>query len=282
MTAIKKAADSLSYLNDYSDTTEALPLELHRNYTLIRQLDESAEDLMSTVADECKVLTDNKKLSREERLEKLRNVSNLLNETVKRGEEKFALAKSTYDTIDRHCSRLDNDLQKFEDEQLIGPGRTNITQASASEDGHHDRETGGKKRKGNVEGAIIRSSLTPRNDTKISKNYKSGRSGSKKREKKSKTVLEDDQVGTSGFGFGSSAENVQAAVAISDMPVDPNEPVYCFCRQVSYGEMVACDNDECEIEWFHLPCVKLTSVPRGKWYCDNCAPKMQSKLKRLS
>jgi len=54
---------------------------------------------MSTVADECKVLTNNKKLSREERLEKLRNVSSLLNETVKRGEEKFALAKSTYDTV---------------------------------------------------------------------------------------------------------------------------------------------------------------------------------------
>jgi hypothetical protein len=54
---------------------------------------------MSTVADECTALTNNKKLSREERLEKLRNVSSLLNETVKRGEEKFALAKSTYDTV---------------------------------------------------------------------------------------------------------------------------------------------------------------------------------------
>lgn len=27
-----------------------------------------------------------------------------------------------------------------------------------------------------------------------------------------------------------------------DLPVDPNEPTYCFCNQVSYGEMVACDN----------------------------------------
>lgn len=23
---------------------------------------------------------------------------------------------------------------------------------------------------------------------------------------------------------------------------DPNEPRYCICNQVSYGEMVACDN----------------------------------------
>jgi hypothetical protein len=30
--------------------------------------------------------------------------------------------------IDRHCTRLDNDLQKFEDEQLIGPGRPSSVQ----------------------------------------------------------------------------------------------------------------------------------------------------------
>jgi hypothetical protein len=29
---------------------------------------------------------------------------------------------------------------------------------------------------------------------------------------------------------------------IEDMPVDPNEPTYCLCQQVSYGEMIACDN----------------------------------------
>lgn len=27
-----------------------------------------------------------------------------------------------------------------------------------------------------------------------------------------------------------------------DMPVDPNEPTYCLCHQVSYGEMIGCDN----------------------------------------
>lgn len=27
-----------------------------------------------------------------------------------------------------------------------------------------------------------------------------------------------------------------------DLPVDPNEPTYCICNQVSFGEMVACDN----------------------------------------
>ncbi|KAG5077065.1 hypothetical protein JHK82_055760 [Glycine max] len=30
-----------------------------------------------------------------------------------------------------------------------------------------------------------------------------------------------------------------------ELPVDPNEPTYCFCNQVSYGAMVACDNPNC-------------------------------------
>lgn len=31
---------------------------------------------------------------------------------------------------------------------------------------------------------------------------------------------------------------------LTDEPIDPNEPVYCYCKQVSYGDMVACDNPE--------------------------------------
>lgn len=48
------------------------------------------------------------------------------------------------------------------------------------------------------------------------------------------------------------------------------EPTYCVCHQVSYGDMICCDNDACEIEWFHFQCVSLTSKPKGKWFCPNC------------
>lgn len=48
---------------------------------------------------------------------------------------------------------------------------------------------------------------------------------------------------------------------------------YCFCEQVSYGEMVACDNDDCVREWFHYGCVGLKEPPVGKWYCSDCLKK---------
>eukprot|EP00854_Cymbomonas_tetramitiformis_P017839 gene17839-21243_t len=31
-----------------------------------------------------------------------------------------------------------------------------------------------------------------------------------------------------------------------DLPIDPNEPTYCMCNRVSFGEMIACDNPECK------------------------------------
>ena len=43
---------------------------------------------------------------------------------------------------------------------------------------------------------------------------------------------------------------------------DPNEPRYCICNQVSYGDMVACDNADCPYEWFHYPCVGVTAPPK--------------------
>lgn len=62
-----------------------------------------------------------------------------------------------------------------------------------------------------------------------------------------------------------------------DMPVDPNEPTYCLCHQVSYGEMIGCDNPDCPTEWFHFACVQLKSQPKGKWYCPRCQAENERK-----
>ena len=52
---------------------------------------------------------------------------------------------------------------------------------------------------------------------------------------------------------------------------EDDEERYCYCQGVSYGEMVACDRDDCPRQWFHLDCIGLKSVPKSaKWYCDEC------------
>lgn len=58
------------------------------------------------------------------------------------------------------------------------------------------------------------------------------------------------------------------------------EPTYCYCNQVSFGEMVGCDGDDCKREWFHLPCIGFKNPPKGKWYCDDCLNKSR-KVKKF-
>ncbi|KAG1446320.1 hypothetical protein G6F56_009611 [Rhizopus delemar] len=59
---------------------------------------------------------------------------------------------------------------------------------------------------------------------------------------------------------------------MNDLEAEMNEPLYCYCNQVSFGDMVACDSESCEREWFHYPCVGLIEPPAGKWYCEDCKP----------
>ncbi|KAI9258916.1 inhibitor of growth protein 5-like protein [Phascolomyces articulosus] len=265
-TATDDDLDRISYLGGYSDTVEALPLELHRNFTLIRQLDESAQELMNNVSKDAQsIMAETTVLSPKERQERLSKIGSLLNEALKRGEEKFALAKSTYDTVDRHCTKLDTDLQKYEDEQLIGPTRkmgiATVTSTGAGtsvasvERTEKSDQVGPKKRKGNQKGTTGR-----------------GR-------KKVARAEEESQQGEY-LSTEDSRQHAQAAISLSNLPIDPNEPLYCYCQQVSFGEMVACDNDECEIEWFHLECVGLRTPPKGKWYCKNCAEQLKIKQKK--
>lgn len=42
---------------------------------------------------------------------------------------------------------------------------------------------------------------------------------------------------------------------------DEHELRYCYCNEVSYGEMVGCDGKQCQKEWFHLQCVGLARAP---------------------
>ncbi|KAG9847515.1 hypothetical protein KCU98_g3241, partial [Aureobasidium melanogenum] len=65
---------------------------------------------------------------------------------------------------------------------------------------------------------------------------------------------------------------------------DGDEPKYCYCGQGSFGEMIACDNDDCPMEWFHLGCTGLRAVPGDnvKWFCDVCKEPKGKKAKMMA
>ncbi|EIE89542.1 hypothetical protein RO3G_14253 [Rhizopus delemar RA 99-880] len=206
----------------------------------MRELDGYAQELTETASKEALYLIDNiKDMDPNTRIDKFKYFMTILTETLKRGEEKVALAKSTCEIVDRHCNRLDADLVKFEEEQPLGD--TRITMLPGL----------GPSARNLKEGTDIRERATKRTERKELKGEK----------RKRKNVKEIN--GTQKKVKQSYKNGKPKTVVPTDMTIDPNEPLYCYCQQVSFGEMVACDNADCEIEWFHLACVDLKTVPKA-------------------
>ncbi|KAK9708271.1 Inhibitor of growth proteins N-terminal histone-binding [Popillia japonica] len=261
------------YLEQYLDSLEHLPIELQRNFTLMRDLDSRAQVLMKTIdahADE--YLRNQKNFTSEQTKEQLDKIQNLFNKAKEYGDDKVQLAIQTYELVDKHIRRLDSDLARFESE---------IQDKAASSRNQEETQIGKKGRKKTKDGKGEKKKR-PGNS---SEDDSTGTvRGSKK--KKQKGAGTSDAIGnaiTSGAKSTTGEVGDVASVLphhtsdVLDMPVDPNEPTYCLCHQVSYGEMIGCDNPDCPIEWFHFACVGLTTKPKGKWYCPKCTQDRKKK-----
>ncbi|EJD43532.1 hypothetical protein AURDEDRAFT_114615 [Auricularia subglabra TFB-10046 SS5] len=220
------------FQREHYEAVEMLPLQLRRQSSLIRELDEQGIGELDKVV---RLLSRYKELR--ERLAKgeppedssvngmndtralLAAIGQALSEYVRTSEEKFSISSNAYDSVDRHVRAMDAMIK--EQEAVIAFGhRAPVFGFHA---GHQNP---------------------------------------------SQVVAAD----------GSKAGVQKPPV---DMPIDPNEPLYCFCRNVSYGEMVACDDEDCPNEWFHLACVGLTAVPKSnKWFCADCKQKHETHRKK--
>lgn len=120
--------------------------------------------------------------------------------------------------------------------------------------------------------------------------------GKKKKRKTRQVAQQSSQRDSQAAGRDSQRDDSPARD--DEMLVDPDEPTYCLCDQISYGEMIMCDNDLCPYEWFHFSCVSLGSKPKGrflkmctvekknityfvsgKWYCPKCRGDRSSVMK---
>ena len=177
-----------------------------------------------------------------------REVRDACTDALNVADEKVALAQAAYDLIDAHITKLDRDLRTF-DQALL---EREAAAAAAAGIKPSTPGTGG--------GAGVK----PDGDT--------GGGG-----------------GGVTNGGGPAAES--------------NEPRYCvcqrvslfpygyrmgnwtdvvFCVQVSFGAMIGCDNEQCDVEWFHYSCVGLSTEAKfkGNWYCPACTAERR-RLKKL-
>ncbi|XP_065176531.1 inhibitor of growth protein 4-like [Sycon ciliatum] len=222
---------SSMYLERYLEGVESLPLEVQRNFTLMRELDQRVQGNFSDINGlSSKYISDVKTLSSSTRNKRLTEIQDLYSKARELADEKVQLAAQTYELVDKHIRRLDGDLNRFETE-------LRKKEAEQGDSASTQAETPSRK------------SIEPQR--KRAKNSQSSDTG--------------------------ASTGVPSAAEVLDMPVDPNEPTYCVCHQVSYGEMIGCDNPDCPVEWFHFACVGLSSKPKGKWYCTRCSQDRKKK-----
>ncbi|KAH6560416.1 hypothetical protein BASA62_010426 [Batrachochytrium salamandrivorans] len=208
--------------------------------------------------------------------------------------------------VDRHIRRLDEDLARFEEEQMTGPKVLPVHNMARDESKQHrsdknNRESGSSRHSRRTQPVVtaadtptkrrrlpdeerppLRASpvstpvpSTPQKTTSVSTIKTAIPAVSKKTNVKSKKA----SGATAPVPAPTPAPIMEPEIKTSkdsmsvDLDIDPNEPTYCICKQVSFGEMIACDNDDCPIEWFHYTCVGLTDPVKGKWFCPICVEK---------
>lgn len=257
------------YLEHYLDSLDSLPGDLRRNFTLMYDLDMKNKTILRDVdsaSDE--YLRKVRELSPAKRKDEMEKIQKMFKKAKEHGDDKVSIAIQTYEMVDKHIRRLDSDLAKFEAE-MREKGR--LSQSETEEDeGEEEEDTKKKGRKKSNAGA--------RGDTgkkrgggKKDGATNGGADDDKKKNKKTKAGKKSD------VQVKDISPLLPVPQEVLDMPVDPNEPTYCICQQVSYGEMIGCDNSDCPIEWFHFGCIGLTAKPKGKWYCTKCMPMFKKK-----
>jgi len=226
-----------TYLENYLESIATLPAEIRRNFALMRELDARSQEIIDRVNKGTKEYVQNGKRGAKdlngERSSK--QMKQDLKTCLEYGDEKVALAVQTYELVDKHIRRLDTDLKRFEAELEVEEKKKQGDKTPLKEKG---------KGRGKPEGEASPQIAAPSNTVAPSPARKKG--------------------------DGVLPADARVKAVDIDMPIDPNEPTYCICNRVSFGEMVGCDNADCKVEWFHFECVGLTHPPKGKWYCPDC------------
>ncbi|CAH0561291.1 unnamed protein product [Brassicogethes aeneus] len=269
-----EAVFSATYVENYLDCVENLPDELQRLISRMRELD---VNYLARVRDVASQVSSWKCLNHEnpKRTRIGARIQQALIAAQELGDEKMSLLQSILDKIEGKTRMLDLDYKNldFGKEEVVASenkeqqppvnntASTNNNSVQSSERpnkrsrrSRHDAFSGLENNQSdNIQPEHVLRSQVPA--TSSSNTQKKTTQGKKKKRKARQAA---------------QAQKEESPPREEEQAIDPDEPTYCLCDQISYGEMIMCDNDLCPIEWFHFSCVSLTTKPKGKWYCPKC------------
>ncbi|XP_061696810.1 inhibitor of growth protein 1 isoform X1 [Syngnathoides biaculeatus] len=270
----------VNYVEEYLDLVESLPFDLQRSVSLMKEIDARYQDVLKELEDAYERYR--KESDSPQRRKLQMSIQRALIRSQELGDEKIQIAGQMVELVENRTRQLDWHSERLVSSQeapeshvatpasLVTAAASMILSSSSaaalSKTGHHDKKreevtpssaggdkAGGKRsrRQKNGDSRESYGGLDAAEDVGAGASREKRAKTSSKKKKRSKGKSERE-------------------VSPPDLPIDPDEPTYCLCEQVSYGEMIGCDNDECPIEWFHFSCVGLHHKPKGKWYCPKC------------
>jgi len=264
--AAVEALYSATFVEDYLDYVENVPDDLQRHHSRLRELDMSQhQDLLTELESLITQFEDQRDDPAAQR-KLLVKMQLPLIASQDIGDDKIHIVQTLTDTIENKIRQLEHDSQNLDF------GRGEEEESPVKPIKKEEKDKSAKKRKvKEEEDTIPNKPATPngkKSKVKSSSNLKS------RQEEKSSSVAPPSSSGPGKRGAKRELDRRKdrsvSPPDLSHVDIDPDEPTYCLCDQVSYGEMIGCDNDLCPIEWFHFTCVQLTSKPKGKWFCPRC------------
>jgi len=302
--AAVEALYSATFVEDYLDCVENLPNDLQRHLSRLREFDLIQYNEFLKDLDDLVLQFENETTASGQR-SILNKIQHGLIAAQDIGDDKLVTVQAMSDLIENKSRQLEHDSKILdfgkddEDEPASTTSKTAQTNAnqstsnvttnksnqSTSTKTNKEKEKDGKpqikrRKKQHTETKAAR--LEDREDDEVS-NVSNRSGGSRSRGSMGGAGNKRQAVKRKAQGKRSSnyadKDDSDREVDLSNIEIDPDEPTYCLCDQVSYGEMIGCDNDLCPIEWFHFNCVQLSSKPKGKWYCPKCRGDKQTVMK---
>lgn len=261
------AVRSAAYVENYLDCVENLPEDVQKYLSRLHELDITYRNYMKD-AENFKEMLKKEDLELHVQRKTLFKLEQILISLQEVGDEKVEIGQVILDLIDNKYRALDQELRELgaadihKEEEIVEPAgagsgkETSRAEPVAPAPVAATTERSKRARRGRVEEAVTPGPIP---EPEAQRKRQSGNNNTKKKKRKSRASnnARDDSP--------PREEDI-----INTVPADIDEPTYCLCDQISYGEMILCDNDLCPIEWFHFVCVSLTTKPKGKWFCPKC------------
>ncbi|KAG6461679.1 inhibitor of growth protein 1 [Manduca sexta] len=284
---------SATYVENYLDCVENLPNDLQRHLSRMRELDVTYRECLREAEKHLAVCIGTNTEERRRSRAALRLQAALV-AAQEIGDEKLQVVQILQDLIDNKQRSLDADHKKLVSCLEVNTNGTTKDEPAPPQDTVRgvDKEAVTPQTPQPHAPPPPPPEKTAEKDKEKVEKEKSGGERWSKRPRRSRTTVgaNTDRADSSerdserhthntthkkGIGKKKKRKARQAAQRSETPPeepdaIDPDEPRYCLCDQISFGEMILCDNDLCPIEWFHFSCVSLTTKPKGKWFCPKC------------